>query len=60
VIYSIDKNNVLTITVDLSKDFGRSKSGKTIIIATTSGGKELEGASGAYLGLNLYKYPDRN
>ena len=30
---SVD-GNILTITVDLSKDFGPSSSGKTIIIAS--------------------------
>jgi hypothetical protein len=29
--------NLLTITVDLSKEFGPSSSGKTIIIASTEG-----------------------
>ena len=47
--------DVLTITVDLSKTQGRSKSGKTEIIATTSGNKPLEHSSGAILGLNIYK-----
>ena len=29
--------NILTITVDLAKEFGPSSSGKTIIIASTEG-----------------------
>jgi hypothetical protein len=29
--------NILTITVDLTKEFGPSSSGKTIIIASTEG-----------------------
>jgi len=29
--------DILTITVDVSKDFGKSSSGKSIIIATTEG-----------------------
>ena len=29
--------NILTITVDLTKEFGPSSSGKTIIIASTAG-----------------------
>jgi hypothetical protein len=29
--------NVLTITVDISKDFGKLSSGKSVIIATTEG-----------------------
>ncbi len=45
--------NKLTITVDLSKDHGPSKSGKTIIIATSSGNKPIEGTD-AIIGLNIY------
>jgi len=52
------KGNKLTINVDLSKDFGRSKSGKSITIATTSGNKQLTDKQGVYIGLNVYKTPD--
>ena len=48
------KGSMLTITVDLSKEQGRSASGKTIIIATTSGNKPVEG-SDAIIGLNIYR-----
>lgn len=47
----------LTIEVDLSKEFGKSKSGKTIVIASTKGNKEIEN-TGCYIGLNVYKYPE--
>ena len=46
--------NILTITVDLTKDFGTSKSGKSITIATTAGNVLIEGTD-AVLGLNVYK-----
>jgi len=46
--------NILTITVDLSKEQGRSKSGKTMIIATSSGNKPVEGTD-ATIGLNIYR-----
>jgi len=49
------KGSKLVITVDLSKDFGRSKSGKTIIIASTQGNKAV--AKDVFLGLNVYKFP---
>lgn len=49
------KNNKLTITVDLSKDFGASKSGKTTIIATSEGNVALPDNPGIKLGLNIYK-----
>lgn len=48
------KGKVLTITVDLSKDFGPSKSGKTIIIASTEGNQEVT-SDGVTMGLNVYK-----
>ena len=46
----------LTIVVDLKKEFGPSKSGKTIIIASTEG--NLQVAKGVFLGLNVYKYKE--
>jgi hypothetical protein len=48
----------LTLEIDLSKDFGPSTSGKTMIIATSSGNVKIPGAArGATLGLNLYYRP---
>jgi hypothetical protein len=44
----------LLITVDLSKTFGPSKSGKTIIIASTEGNQSVPGTD-AKIGLNVYK-----
>lgn len=49
------KGNVLVIKVDLTKDFGPSKSGKTISIASTLGNKKIEGADGVVVGLNVYR-----
>ncbi len=49
----IEKNNVMTIKVDLSKTFGPSKSGKTIIIASTEGNQPV--GNGVVMGLNVYK-----
>lgn len=46
--------NTLTITVDLTKDLGLSKSGKTRIIATSRGNAKIPG-SDATIGLNIYK-----
>lgn len=48
------EGNILTITVDLSKEQGRSASGKTMIIATSSGNKPIEGTD-ATIGLNVYR-----
>ena len=49
------KGHILTLTVDLSKRSGASKSGKSQIIATTGGNQKIEGADGAVYGLNVYK-----
>jgi hypothetical protein len=49
------EKNILTITVDLNKTFGPSKSGKTIIIASSEGNQKIEGSDGAIIGLNIYK-----
>ena len=46
---------VLTITVDLSKEFGPSSTGKTIIIASTEGSVTVPEREGVKLGLNVYK-----
>ena len=45
----------LIITVDLSKDFGESKSGKSKIIASTEGNIKIEGSNDLYAGINIYK-----
>ncbi len=47
--------NILTISVDLSRDFGLSSSGKTIIIASTEGNVSVPGAEDRKVGLNVYK-----
>jgi len=46
--------NILTITVDLSKEFGPSSSGKTIIISSTEGNVSIP-ARDEKIGLNVYK-----
>lgn len=48
----------LTITVDLSKEYGPSSSGKTIIVASTEGNQTIEYKNGAHkIGLNIYRKP---
>jgi hypothetical protein len=46
--------NILTIKVDLSKDFGPSSSGKTIIIASSEGNQSIPGKEAVKIGLNVY------
>jgi hypothetical protein len=45
----------LIIKVDLSKDFGKSSSGKSIIIASTEGNVAVPGKEDVKIGLNIYK-----
>jgi len=48
------KDNILTITVDLSKSYGPSSTGKTIIVASTEGNFPLPGRDD-FVGVNVYK-----
>ena len=47
--------NLLTITVDVSKNFGKSASGKSVIIATTEGNVTVPETDDIKIGLNIYK-----
>jgi len=46
--------DILTIKVDLSKEFGPSRSGKTIIVASTEGNQLVYGRE-EKIGLNVYR-----
>jgi hypothetical protein len=46
--------DILTITVDLTKEFGPSSSGKTIIIASTEGNIAVPERD-EKIGLNVYR-----
>jgi hypothetical protein len=48
------EGNVLTIRVDLSKRFGKSSSGKSIIIASTEGNQSIPSNDDIKIGLNVY------
>ncbi len=48
------EGNILTIKVDLAKEFGPSASGKTTIVASTEGNVSLPDRD-EKLGLNVYK-----
>ncbi len=49
------EGDILTITVDLSKEFGKSSSGKSIIIGTTEGNFPLPDRGEIKVGVNVYK-----
>jgi hypothetical protein len=48
------EGSVLTIRVDLSKEFGPSSTGKTIIIASTEGNVAVPNRQ-EKIGLNVYR-----
>jgi len=48
------EGSLLTITIDLSKEFGPSASGKTIIIASTEGNITIPNRE-EKIGLNVYR-----
>lgn len=48
------EGNVLTIKADVSKEFGPSVSGKTIIVASTEGNIAIP-ARAEKIGLNVYR-----
>ena len=49
------EGDILTIKVDVAKEFGPSASGKTIIIATTEGNIAIQDKDEIKIGLNVYK-----
>ncbi len=54
--YNLDESGLLSIEIDTTQDFGRSTSGKSTIIASSSGNKPIEvNGKTIYLGLNLYE-----
>jgi len=55
ILYSISGTK-LTLVIDLAQDFGPSKSGKSVIIATTSGNKTMKyGDKEIKVGINIYR-----
>ena len=51
-----EDTGILTIAIDTKKDFGLSSTGKSTIIASSSGNKQIQvNGETLYLGLNLYK-----
>lgn len=58
VKYSVE-NDVLTIQINLTQEYGLSSSGKNVIIASTGGNKNLAGMPDGYkIGINCYRPAD--
>lgn len=49
------EDNILTIKVDLTKDFGDSTSGKSTVIASTKGNVGIQEDDAIRIGLNVYR-----
>ena len=60
VMYNINDSGILTVKIDTTQDFRPSASGKSTIIASSSGNAKInigneESEDLAFLGLNLYR-----
>jgi hypothetical protein len=53
------QSSTLIITVDLTKSFGLSSSGKSVIVATTAGNIPVPGREEVKVGLNMYRSQSR-
>ncbi len=49
------QGDILTVRVDLKKEFGLSASGKTTIIATTEGNVSVPEHESIKIGINVYR-----
>ncbi|WP_292491774.1 hypothetical protein [Methanoculleus sp. 10] len=49
------EGTTLVIRVDLGKEFGESKSGKSITVASTEGNVSVPGHEEIKIGLNIYR-----
>ena len=49
------EGNILKLEIDVSKDLGPSKSGKTILVASTYGNKPVTGKESVMIGINCYR-----
>lgn len=48
-------NKKIVITIDPTKEFGPSSTGKTTIVASSGGSIDVPGYPGVKLGLNVFK-----
>lgn len=56
----VDENNILILKIDLNKDYGKSTSGKTTVIASAGRGASIPGQENIGFSLSVYKYPERD
>jgi hypothetical protein len=55
ITISVD-GEIMKIEIDLAKDFGKSKSGKTLVVASSEGNVPVPDHPNMRLGINVYKY----
>lgn len=48
------KGDIMTLKIDISKRFGKSSTGKSIIVASTEGNVSVEGREDVKMGINIY------
>lgn len=54
--YNIDADGMLVLQIDMNKDFGLSGSGKSTMIATSSGNQKINfDGEDIFVGINIYK-----
>jgi hypothetical protein len=51
------EGDILIIKIDLARNFGPSRSGKTVIVASTEGNVSVPDRD-EKIGINVYRYPD--
>jgi len=55
-VKAVVQDGILTITIDTAQELGISKSGKSMMVATTSGNKKIPTPHGEIsIGINAYK-----
>lgn len=47
--------NILIVKINLDEEFGPSKSGKTVLVASTQGNHQVPDKPGYMFGVNVYK-----
>ena len=56
VKYEIDENGVMTLWINTRENFGLSGSGKSTMIATSSGNQKIQvDGEDIFVGINIYK-----
>ena len=55
VDFEVTEDGQLVITIDLNQELGESKTGKSIIVASTGGNVSVPGYEDVKIGINAYR-----